>query len=1076
MNKKIENMFERENMEREARARLKEKQNMFINNSKKMVVVGATTLVLVGALNCSPASAYDRYDDSSYRGVGYMCYSDEIGTEGNAGFVSKGTGDYGGISYGMYQFSTTTGSAQDFVNWSKTNSPEIYKIFKEAGNPKAGTPKFGSAWKKCYDKLEGKFEDAQTEFAMAKIIEPGYENVKNETGIDLKKSRARTEFLVSTATQFGPKGILNLFNEVKNKGVKINNDMDDQKLLDIMCQHKYDTVNYHFRSSNSDVKYSARLRFKREKKELLKIAKEESGPKLDEIDTNQIQVDSTKKSIGKKTSKKQIVNNTADKYQDKGITYDFGEKNVKSGSLDCSGLISQMMKDMGVDVDAGNTNALKFCNDSKEISKDEVQPGDLVFWHDDAGTKHNSVYHIGMYVGNDTIVDCSPSHNGVGTRKLSECKDTNSMHYSYGRYTKLENKMKNYAQKIVKSINEFDDVITVDNKDIEKDYEKVEKKVNDVKEEINENAKEEVNENEKEEVNEKEKEEVNEKEDIEDNEANKDTKQQEEKTDEPSLEDSEDSSDKNDEFESVIEEDKGDTPKENTKENDSDIEKDKNDSSQKDEDNKDKEQNNQENKDNKDKEIDNNKEENDSNASSLDNSLIIGDSHADALKDKVKDNENTEVEATVGASAYVYLNDTDYFGNKLIDKLPENSDKIDKVIISLGVNNIAGKSNVEDIKEVIDKVQDKYPGKDVYFMKVNHVGDKYQYGDVTETNKLIDNLNNEIEKYAKNKDKVTVIDASKDLEKDGKLTETNDGLHVKDNDKLIDNLEKGIKDNQENNETSLEDSEDSSNKNDEFESVIEEDNSNDSESSNKEEKDKEETETKSQKENDNDKEETKSQKDSSKDDVTVQDDKNKTTIDDNDKEETESQKDSSKDEVPVQDDKEETETESQKENKNKTILDDTDKEQKEYESQKENVKEQTKTESSKDEVPVQDDSNIKENKNRTAVDNNTKKENVKEQKEYESSKDEVPVQKENKNRTAVDNNTKKENTQMNNKSQSEQKENVKEQTKTESSKDEVPVQDNSTTKENSSSESDNSKVDELHSRLKNNLFGRIIMS
>ena len=65
---------------------------------------------------------------------------------------------------------------------------------------------------------------------------------------------------------------------------------------------------------------------------------------------------------------------------------------------------------------------------------------------------------------------------------------------------------------------------------------------------------------------------------------------------------------------------------------------------------------------------------------------------------------------------------------------------------------------------------------------------------------------------------------------------------------------------------------------------------------------------------------------------------------------------------------------------------------------------------------------------------------------------------------------------MNDKSQSEQKENVKEQTKTESSKDEVPVQDNSTTKENSSSESDNSKVDELHSRLKNNLFGRIIMS
>ena len=957
MNKKIENMFERENMEREARARLKEKQNAFINNSKKMVVVGATTLVLAGALSCSQASAYDRYDDSDYRGVGYMCYSDEIGTDGNAGFVSKGTGDYGGISYGMYQFSTTTGSAQDFVNWSKKNSPEIYKIFKEAGNPEAGTPKFGTAWKKCYDKLQGKFEDAQTEFAMAEIINPGYEKVKEETGIDLKKSRARTEFLVSTATQFGPQGILNLFNEVKDKGIKLNNDMDDQKLLDIMCQHKYDTVNYHFRSSNSDVKYSARLRFTREKKELLKIAKEEAGPKLDEIDTNKIQVDSTKKSIGKKTSKKQVVNNTANNYQGKGITYDFGEKNVKTGSLDCSGLISQMMKDMGVDVDAGNTNALKFCNDSKEISKDEVQPGDLVFWHDDAGTKHNSVYHIGMYVGNDTIVDCSPAHNGVGTRKLSECKDTNSMHYSYGRYTKLENKMKNYAEKIVKSINEFDDVITIDNKDIEKDYEKVEKKVNDVKEEINENAKE----------------------NVDDKEVNKDIEQQEKTDNEISLEDSEDSSDKHDEFESVIEENKGDTPKETTKENDSDIEEDKNDSSQKNKDNKDKKQNNQESENSKNKETNNSEEENDSNASSLDNSLIIGDSHADALKDKVKDNENTEVEATVGASAYVYLNDTKYFGDKLIDKLPEDSDKIDKVIISLGVNNIAGKSNVDDIKEVIDKVQDKYPGKDVYFMKVNHVGDNYQYGDVTETNKLIDDLNSEIEKYVKNKDKVTVIDASKDLEKDGKLTDTNDGLHVKDNDKLIDNLEKGIQDNQKNNETSLEDSENSSNKHDEFESVIEQDNSNDSKSSDKEEKIEDKTEAEPQKEDEQEQPSEEQQKD-----------------------------DSSKDEAPVQDNKEETIIKNEEDNQ-----------------------EQQKDDSSKDETPVQ------ESKQEEKVEDKTETEPQKEVEQEQPSE---------------------------------------EQQKDDSSKDEAPVQESTTEeiKQDSSSESD--KVDELHSRLKNNLFGRIIMS
>ena len=200
MNRKVEIMFDKENRQREAKKRLKEKQLALVNGSKKMVVVGATTLVLAGAFSCSQASAYDRYDDNSYRGLGYMCFSDEVGSDGDGSYVSPGTGDYGGISYGLYQFSTTTGSAKDFVNWSKDSDyPEIYKIFQDAGNPKAGTPAFGKAWKKCYRELEGKFEEAQTEFAMGELINPGYEKVKKETGIDLKKSRARTEFLISTA-------------------------------------------------------------------------------------------------------------------------------------------------------------------------------------------------------------------------------------------------------------------------------------------------------------------------------------------------------------------------------------------------------------------------------------------------------------------------------------------------------------------------------------------------------------------------------------------------------------------------------------------------------------------------------------------------------------------------------------------------------------------------------------------------------------------------------------------------------------------------------------------------------------
>ena len=1028
MNRKVEIMFDKENRQREAKKRLKEKQVALINGSKKMVVVGATTLVLAGAFSCSQASAYDRYDDNSYRGLGYMCFSDEVGSDGDGSYVSPGTGDYGGISYGLYQFSTTTGSAKDFVNWSKDNNyPEIYKIFQDAGNPKAGTPAFGKAWKKCYKELEGKFEEAQTEFAMGELINPGYEKVKKETGIDLKKSRARTEFLISTANQFGRGGIVTLFKEVQNKGIKLSDDMSDTELLGIMCQHKYDTVDYHFRSSSSAVQRSARLRFKREKKELLKIAKEEEGPKLDEIDTNKEQTEATKtETSSSKTSKKEVVNDTADKYQGKGITYDFGEKNYKSGSLDCSGLISQMMNDMGVKVDAGNTNALAFSNNSKKISKDEIQPGDLVFWNDDNGSRHNSVYHIGMYVGNDTIVDCSPSHNGVGTRKLSQCKDTGDMHYTYGRYTKLENKMKDYAQKIVESIDEFDDVITVDDSNIEKDYKKVEEKTTELKEAINENAKEDNNQ----------KEETS-KEDREDNKEDNNVQEENKKDNETSLDKSEDASNK-DEFESIIDEDKTDKSEEENNQKEESSNEDKEEETSK--------ESNESSKEDKTEESSEDKEE--TNDSTLDKTLVVGDSHAKALEDKLKDNKDTEVEATVGASAYVYLNDTNYFGDKLLDKLPKDSDKINKVIISLGVNNIEGNSNINDVKKVIDKIESMYPGKDIYFMKVNHVGDKYKDGDVDKTNKMIDDLNKEIENYVKDKDKVKIIDASKGLETEGKLTETSDGLHVKDNDKLIDNLEKGIEENKKDNETSLDKSEDASNK-DEFESIIDEDKTDKSVETSKEEdksnennqKEESSKEDKSEETSKEDKEDSSNKEESAveKEETSKEEDNQKEEIIESSKEDK--SEESSKEDNNVQEEnnqKEET-TESSKEEEPAVEKEETSKEDKLEESSKEynNVQESTKETSNED----KEENVVKEQKETSKEEDKSEVKQTVQDKSNESSKEEKPVVEEQK---SVNDN---------------------QESATETSKE-----------DNSESQKENSRVDELHSRLQNNLFGRILMS
>ena len=204
MDKEVRRSFERKNLERAA---------------KKAAVVGLTTLVL--STSGIQASAASRYDNSNYRGIGYISKVEEVSELGNGGYISTGAGDYGGVSYGIYQFSTTTGSARDFVNWTKNNDQEVYKYFKAEGNPRPSTAAFNRAWKKAYKELGTKFEKSQYDFASEYLIKPAYNRVKKRFGLDLKKSRAREEYLISTAVQFGPGGICTLFKEVENKGIKL---------------------------------------------------------------------------------------------------------------------------------------------------------------------------------------------------------------------------------------------------------------------------------------------------------------------------------------------------------------------------------------------------------------------------------------------------------------------------------------------------------------------------------------------------------------------------------------------------------------------------------------------------------------------------------------------------------------------------------------------------------------------------------------------------------------------------------------------------------------------------------------
>lgn len=859
MDKEVRRSFERKNLERAA---------------KKAAVVGLTTLVL--STSGIQANAASRYDNSNYRGIGYISKVEEVSELGNGGYISTGAGDYGGVSYGIYQFSTTTGSARDFINWTKKNDQEVYKYFKAEGNPRPSTAAFNRAWKKAYKELGTKFEKSQYNFASEYLIKPAYNRVKKRFGLDLKKSRAREEYLISTAVQFGPGGICNLFKEVENRGIKLDDNMDDSELLSIMCNHKRDTVAYHFRSSSAAVKAAARQRFIREKKELLKISKEESGKTLDEM------------------------------------------KETKTS-----------------------------------------------------------------------------------TTKVSSSKETNDT-----------------------STEEFDDVIAVDDKDIEKDYDKVEKELDEIKDTISDETQDNTESKDEEDKSTTEDEDTS-KEETTDEETSKDESAKEDKSEEDNTES----------------EDKEADTKEETKDEDK-------------------------------------QETTTENGSSLDNTLFVGDSHMKGAESTIKNNyDNSQVKATVGASAYVYLHDTKFFGEKLINSLPEDSDDIHQVVVSLGVNNITGATNESDVIKVLEKLQAKYPGKPIRFMLVNHVGNKYTEASVSKTNKLIDNLNKTISNYAKEHENVSVIDASEGLETNGKLTSTNDGLHVNNNKKLLNNIEKGVEEKQD--KTTLEEAPDQVKTTDEFDSIVDEDTTKDIEEPDK------------TTEEDNDKQESSKEdkveeKDNDTKEETSKEDKQESTKEDKSEEEKDYD---TKEESSVKEDKQESASEEAKDNteKESSKEDNTVEEDKESDSKEESTKEdktedkseekavEEKQETSKEETPVKENKSTESEKESVKEDKVEEKDNtVKETKDETPAKEDKhePTEKESsKDESVKENKVEEKAVEQKQESSKEKEQPVQEEKTTE--KQETKTEDN-TKQEDSSTEQSSDTLNELQSRLSNNLFGKLM--
>ena len=220
----------------------------------------------------------------------------------NGGIVSTGVGDYGGVSYGIPQFSSKAGSADTFVNWLKQNHPDIGNYF---GNYKAGTTEFTNAWKKAYADYGDKFSDIQTDYAYNYFALPLANLAKQKTGIDYTRSPALQELVYTTALQFGTGslGISALGN--------VTAGMSDAEIINASFDKKIANYKSYFQSSSADIQESAKKRFGNERNDILALL---GGTYTTETPTKKTTVTGSSdyaSSVGKRIADTSKYNNSA---------------------------------------------------------------------------------------------------------------------------------------------------------------------------------------------------------------------------------------------------------------------------------------------------------------------------------------------------------------------------------------------------------------------------------------------------------------------------------------------------------------------------------------------------------------------------------------------------------------------------------------------------------------------------------------------------------------------------------------------------------------------------------------------
>jgi hypothetical protein len=207
---------------------------------------------------------YSPKSGSSFEGLGMV--SSKYESNLNPGAIANNPGDYGGKSYGAWQFSSRTGSLNSFLSYLSGVNGNYHSTLIEA-RAKDGNSfgsHFDAAWTNIAKNDPSGFLELQHRYIEKAFYDKAVEGLKTRFGFDVNaKSDAMKESVWSTAVQHGVGGTLSIFS-------KLNLQNSDRDIINDLYNERQ-KVDIYFRSSSPQVRQSVYNRFTREKADMLNL-------------------------------------------------------------------------------------------------------------------------------------------------------------------------------------------------------------------------------------------------------------------------------------------------------------------------------------------------------------------------------------------------------------------------------------------------------------------------------------------------------------------------------------------------------------------------------------------------------------------------------------------------------------------------------------------------------------------------------------------------------------------------------------------------------------------------------------